>query len=740
MNNKYFKSGEEYTLTDFLSGDNKIIIPDLQRDYCWGNTIDNKQNLVALFISSLIDLFISNPSEPFTLGLIYGYELDDKGLKGHTHLCDGQQRITTLFLLIGMLNRKTDGKFQHRLISDYELNEDGQEPYLQYAIRESTLYFLSDLVCEFFLKNDIKAIDEIEKEDWFFDDYKLDASITSMLKALKQIDEKLTEVEDLATFGKFICEKLQLLYYDMGNRAQGEETFVIINKTGEPLTPTENLKPKYISLLESDQEQASIQWEEWENFFWINRTGGGKMKNDTADKGFLEFLRWITLLNSEKEVFDEIREGSSFDISYLKVEVIHEYFEIVRFAFGNSVVFPNNRDWLAPIDKNDQIVWFKILPVIEYIKRFGKDDIRNILRVKQFFKNRARNSNVRKDIAHMLPLAIQVIKDLPSADIADLLKMEGVSETLLTTEERLKFSIYQQVNNREDVENAIWAEEGHNIWDGEIDPILKWSGGTLFNLALFQKYSKVFSVLFHDTLEYEELDIVRRALLTRNLQEYPKIFSGYTNYSFCWHYSDWKILINENIVEFGKFFSELFGTDNLYHTLDTMIAQNPNNKDYDEFVKIPQLLEYCERKNIQWSDNEGWVLIKGERRSGAYVYLKSYRLFLHIVSNSSLARQGRQVWFYGNEGGALVVENKEQDIVIDSFFVKMNDEKDLYQLQFFKRDKDKTYNELANIAQKNELKFNEHNRRYESSLADYTSIVELINTLICEAEDTDTVI
>ena len=40
MRNKInFISGETYTLAELFSGNRKIIIPDLQRDYCWGNSV-----------------------------------------------------------------------------------------------------------------------------------------------------------------------------------------------------------------------------------------------------------------------------------------------------------------------------------------------------------------------------------------------------------------------------------------------------------------------------------------------------------------------------------------------------------------------------------------------------------------------------------------------------------------------------------------------------------------------------
>ena len=143
-------TGKSYTLAALFSGDNKIFITDLQRDYCWGNPIhtEEKKELVSGFVSTLIERYdsytysVNNiPTEQhdtLNLGLIYGYESPEC----HIQLCDGQQRITTLFLLLGMLNKKSaDNIFQKLLISDNEYLNDDKDPYLQYAIRESSLYF-----------------------------------------------------------------------------------------------------------------------------------------------------------------------------------------------------------------------------------------------------------------------------------------------------------------------------------------------------------------------------------------------------------------------------------------------------------------------------------------------------------------------------------------------------------------------------------------------------------------------
>ena len=117
MKNKInFVSGETYSLSELFSGNRKIIIPDLQRDYCWGNKEASIGNdLVGNFMESLTRLF-KEPQRRINLGLIYGYEAPEN----HIQLCDGQQRITTLFLLLGLLNKKTkENLFRQYLISDY---------------------------------------------------------------------------------------------------------------------------------------------------------------------------------------------------------------------------------------------------------------------------------------------------------------------------------------------------------------------------------------------------------------------------------------------------------------------------------------------------------------------------------------------------------------------------------------------------------------------------------------------
>lgn len=287
-----FISGNEYSLANLFGGDTKIIIPDLQRDYCWGNNamIDRKSNktkeLVSDFVKNIVELFEEKSDSTLTMGLVYGYE------QPHTHIqiCDGQQRLTTLFLLLGYINMKCAGLYDDYIISKQE-REDDFEPHLQYAIRESTLYFLSDLSRNVFINRKTNIAD-IKKSNWYFDEYDHDASIQSMISAL-QIIENIFMALDFNNYeklGYFVLNNLKVLYYDMDNRSRGEETYVVINTTGEPLSSTENIKPILIGnpkLTKEEVQLYSEQWEYREEWFWNHRGA-----DTTADNGMQEFFIW----------------------------------------------------------------------------------------------------------------------------------------------------------------------------------------------------------------------------------------------------------------------------------------------------------------------------------------------------------------------------------------------------------------------------------------------------------------
>lgn len=657
MKNKInFVTGEAYTLGELFSGNRKVIIPDLQRDYCWGDEIHTEENkeLVSGFVANLIDQFTDKKSlDKLNLGLIYGYEVPEN----HIQLCDGQQRITTLYLLLGVLNRMAgNNAFRHQLISDYEFYKDDKEPYLQYAIRESSLYFLSDFVCNYFILQEgdknakLESIDDIEKGcSWYFNEYRTDPSVQSMIKAVRKIEAKLADKNSAwcIEFGNFLISQLTFLYYDLENRSNGEETFVVINTTGEPLSVTQNLKPLICnSPINSHYDKVPTHWEEIETWFWQNRDVS--VGNDTADAGFCEFLRWVAIIHSNLNEQKRILQDGEycFPTEEISFDDIYQYWQIVKFLFEQwSHKGELKKIWLSPTVNNDQkgamrtikqVDCFHLLPLIAYCKKWKVNDPndQNLYRLYQFVHNLTRIENITKAINALIPDVIKIAEQCQ--DILDLIEADiKVSDLILSTEERKKLEILKKHNsNRNEIEGSFWQAQSckipcHNIWKGEIMPLINWaSADSDFDIEHFKQYLDAFDKVFQGECD-SNIDNVRRALLTRGLNNYPRVFRGNQVWSFGWAWKDWNVLINENQVKFKSFFDELIKSTSLQTALQAMIDNYPNEKNWAEFVHDSRLLAYCTEKKLQkW--NNAWYLMKKERWSGAHANVKTYQYFLSL--------------------------------------------------------------------------------------------------------------
>lgn len=707
-------TGETYTLSELFSGNRRVIIPDLQRDYCWGDPVhtDKKIDLVSNFIENLYNQFKNKGGVDLSLGLIYGYEEPDTYLQ----LCDGQQRITTLYLLIGVLNRRlNDNSLRRVLISDYELDDD-KEPYLQYSIRESSLYFLSDLVCKFFISQDNQSGDVknlITHSSWYFTEYDQDPSVQSIINALVIIDKKLNEYADLAEFATYIATKLTFMYYDMGSRKSGEETFVVINTTGEPLSAAENLKPHYVNKYKA----SDTLWESIEQYFWINKCS----PNDTADSGVMEFLRWVVMLESADETsFKEVQESASFsygDLLNISPDTLERYFKIVKELFGESGLFAECKSWLSPNRQNDQVVWFRLLPVVLFFSKFPDATTQDKLRVKQTFENIAKIDRVSKAVKETVFQAVSLIKEQIESDIATLINIEGLNDKytmLLSKELREKFEIYLSIENRGEVENRFWRAESHQIFSGEILTLINWSNCHKGDMAQFDIYWRIFTSLFGTQDRCYATDLIRRALITKSLCEYPKKFTGHTNFSFATKPMHWQHLITANSDKFKELFDELANCSDINLALMQMIdnltpSVNISSELY-EFAKEARYLKYCENKIIQiWSGE--WILIP-KTKATTYARFSCYKKYLEWTNRfkNRMPLDGWNIWFYNDR--CFVIENNSRRITFDIRYYKadkIND--DYFMVELFRKDAEVKVS-LSNLVDSQIFSYNDKKMRY----------------------------
>lgn len=419
------ESGKTYTLSQIFSKDLTIAIPDLQRDYCWGwETYDNKGRqqgeLVSGFLASLKSSWeeTSDTKDYTPMGLIYGYEWP----KGTFQLCDGQQRITTFYLLAGelykneLVSESVKDSLRDILIKVSEV-DDIITSGLQYSIRETTLYFLCDLVSYYFISSKCSLpffnMEEREKNhlmlklngrpSWYFLEYDNDPTIQSMLGAIytiqKFLKDSFNDSENISSFAEAIANRFSFIYYDMGNRMRGEETFVVLNTTGEPLTSTENLKPLLIGGLPNENKdqkflsEISQQWEDREDWFWKHKSD----KELTSDELSRDFYTWWLLTYGVKDSVNLIKDYLALDLGTC-IKKIHSFYEslitIISWIYNSDeakTILSKVSEWTNErIDCSSEtaiLTWLRepshrelILPLLLFYTKYGNDGILSLLR------------------------------------------------------------------------------------------------------------------------------------------------------------------------------------------------------------------------------------------------------------------------------------------------------------------------------------------------------------------------
>lgn len=295
--------------------------------------------MVEAYVDDLILESQKEKGAKLKMGLLYGYEYPADNVQ----LCDGQQRLTTLFLISGVCLNKLGADDNVLRKEASSIISHGNSSRLQYAIRDSSLSFINNLVQN---KAFLPGITEVP---WFSNEYSRDPSVCNMILAIKQIDRKVTNAETAKRLLHYILHNISFLYFDMQSRTYSEEQYVILNTTGYSLTPTEHVKPKLLGKLSEEQlDKYSERWESWEQFIWSHRPA--EDDNFTVDEWFDRFLTIFYLAEnidkdnsysdkeSEYTLYQKVLQGSrkynfpaeSEEEAIKSLDAIHNYFETAK--------------------------------------------------------------------------------------------------------------------------------------------------------------------------------------------------------------------------------------------------------------------------------------------------------------------------------------------------------------------------------------------------------------------------
>lgn len=279
----------------------QIIIPIIQRDYAQGRINPEVNRVRERFLDALYDAVTK---KPITLDFVYG-DINEEGVM--TPL-DGQQRLTTLFLLHWYAAKRSNIEK-----SEYKFLE-----CFSYETRYSARYFCKRLVA-YTPTFDGVLSKEIINQPWFPLDWKKDPTISSMLVMLDAIDGHFNEVTNL--WDKL--EKGAISFYFLPIKDMGltDELYIKMNSRGKPLTPFEHFKAeleKEMLLVDEEIANRIIRKfdREWMDLFWSYRNGSmGTGDDDTTDDEFLNYFGFICDVICYKQgESPQFRSSNEFDL------------------------------------------------------------------------------------------------------------------------------------------------------------------------------------------------------------------------------------------------------------------------------------------------------------------------------------------------------------------------------------------------------------------------------------------
>ena len=260
------------TTTTFLSFIQKhsIQIPLIQRDYVQGLALDDKMREKRdEFIKKLFDALLPE-HQPYTLDFIYGAResFDDKTTNPNAPFLplDGQQRLTTLYLLHWILAIRTNNHDVLKLLRKFS-----------YKTRISSDKFCRRLLSSSFLTSE-SLFCQIENKTWYIC-LKTDPTVKALMEMINQMELTLatepykTEVNEMARL-LFDGEEQRLTFsiLDMERYHLTDGLYVKMNARGKELTAFENWKADFINLISRNEETKykftqSIE-HKWNDLFW----------------------------------------------------------------------------------------------------------------------------------------------------------------------------------------------------------------------------------------------------------------------------------------------------------------------------------------------------------------------------------------------------------------------------------------------------------------------------------------
>jgi len=336
-------SGAEFPLAKIFSSDFDYAIPSYQRPYAW-----TEVQAGELF-SDLVDFFTKEKDDTYFLGSIVF--IKEEG-KPHAEVIDGQQRLTTLTILLAALTTQFTGELRadfENYIREPGRASQGLKPKPRLALRERDKQFFADSIQGLRLA-ELIALDPAQLDNESQRNVRRNAEV--MLQRLKVTFGE--DTDRLCEFGAFLVQRCFLVAVSTPSQQSAFRVFSVLNSRGLDLLPTDIIKSDVIgSIKPTRQEEFTETWEE--------------LEVETGRDGFAEVFGHIRMIyakeKARRSLLEEFRErvvdkvGAAED---LVTQVIEPYAQAYLIAKQCQYVSTSNAaeinallKWLNRIDNSD---------------------------------------------------------------------------------------------------------------------------------------------------------------------------------------------------------------------------------------------------------------------------------------------------------------------------------------------------------------------------------------------------
>ena len=597
----------------------KISIPIIQRDYAQG-----RKDVASIRGKFLDEIFnrLDNDENLF-LDFVYGSIEGDKFIP-----IDGQQRLTTLFLL-------------HLYFAKKESKDCEYLKGFTYETRSSSREFCEKLVDAVidFNKDEISA--DIKNCSWFMPFWENDPTVKSMLVMIDAIHDKFKN----SNFYDRL-ENIKFSFLELKEFGLTDDLYIKMNARGKPLSEFENFKAEFEKEL-SQEIKAKLD-NEWLDLFWGLKDSDKKgIDLSSVDKRYMAFFDGVALnfaiFKQEIKDVEEAKNFKTLDFFLNNKETIEYIIKIL-----DELCKVPNRELLKNFTDTSKDITYetraKFFALSMFLINFGAQKLGG-----DFYKEYERiTSNVARDfnidsilkLRQVFEFINEICETCKNKDIFKLL--EGFNDEQPKSFKTIEFYKWQEKKKLKLMQSdtrwidAINEAEKHCYLGSNLTFLIDFAEN---DVEKFKEYYKKFDEIFK---EDKENFLFQRALLAKGNYlvgcghgQYGEYFS-FCNFSNNSRNKDdnWRSVFYDK--EKSKFLKNLLDDDRSLQD----IIEKFDDKSYwgYYFIKYPQILKYCRNFFIH-KNGEMLRVLTRYRITSCQAEYYSYALCIQLREDLKLSKE-----------------------------------------------------------------------------------------------------